>query len=175
MGAGKATGQEQDGVGGQVHVLEHEVGDDADPMGAGHVARVGHRDQVGAHASAEQDVGDGQGFDRFKAIGQHNGDGRVGGKVLGSGHGSSFLGQSQRVYTQVSAAAPTPGMSHGLDARGPRPRPTHSERSASTGSWREARAAGMIPAMTVRPTETATRATAVSGESWAMFSTLNEE
>ena len=33
----------------------------------------------------------------------------------------------------------------------------------------------MMPAMTVRPTETAMSVRAVRGESWAMFSTLNEE
>ncbi len=40
-----------------------EVGDDAGSMGAGHVARVSSATEIrfGAHASAEQDVGDGQG------------------------------------------------------------------------------------------------------------------
>ena len=41
----------------------------------------------------------------------------------------------------------------------------YSERSASTGSWREAREAGIKPATTVKPTEIATNTTAVSGES----------
>ena len=49
----------------------------------------------------------------------------------------------------------------------------YSERSASTGSWREAREAGIKPATTVKPTEIATNTTAVSGESWAMFFTWN--
>ena len=55
------------------------------------MTRVGDGDQVGAHASAEQDVGDGQGFNFFEAVGQHDGYGSVGGEILGGGHDSSFL------------------------------------------------------------------------------------
>ena len=72
------------------------------------MTRVGDGDQVSAHSRAVQDVGDGQGLDLFEAVGQHDGDGGVGGKILGSGHDSSFLIDRGGRYPQVSAAAPTP-------------------------------------------------------------------
>ena len=70
------------------------------------MARVGHGDQVRAHTGAVQDVGDGQGLDLFEAVGQHDGDGGVGGKLLGSGHDSSFLTATTSVTSRLAQASP---------------------------------------------------------------------
>ena len=58
-----------------------------------------------------------------------------------------------------------------------RPRPALPAGGALTGASIHGRMAAVsLPcAMANEAAKTATRATAVSGESWAMFSTLNEE